>query len=62
MMTALQRGKAIVKLLVKLLPLQPSKSDQQLMFVASTLEKVIQLVLEIEWCDKNDECHEQGGK
>ena len=50
----LQTTKAIVKLLVRLLPLQPCKSDQQLTSVTSILEEVIQLILEIQGFEKGD--------
>lgn len=49
---SLQTTEAIVKLLVRLLPLQPSKSDQQLTSVTSMLEEVIQLILAIQGFEK----------
>ena len=58
----LQTTEAIVKLLVSLLPLQPSKSDQQLMSIASMLEKVIQLILEVQSFKEGDGCGGHDGR
>lgn len=58
-LTALQRSEAITNLLVMLLPLQPTKSDQQLMFVTSMLEKVVQLVMDIQLIDGSGEHFKQ---
>ena len=55
---ALQQSKTIVKFLIQLIPLLPTKSDRQLMSVASLLEKIINLDLEIH---RYDEHHEQNG-
>ena len=59
MLTSLERSKGILNLLVKLIPLQPCKSDQQLVFIAAVLEKVIELALEMKCVDRDDEHHRE---
>ncbi len=44
---ALQRSKTILQFFIKLIPLLPTKSDHQLMSVASLLERIVHLELEI---------------
>ena len=55
----LQRSKTILQLFIRLMPLLPTKSDPQLASVASLLERVVHLELEIHQSDKGLE--ENGG-
>ena len=59
---ALQRCKTLLKFFIKLIPLLPTKTDRQLISVASLLEKVIHLELEIHCCDEGEEHQEQSGR
>ena len=38
----------MVKFLVKMLPLQPTRTDQQLVFVSTVLERIIVVVMEVQ--------------
>ena len=38
----------MVKFLVKMLPLQPTRTDQQLVFVSTVLERIIMVIMEIQ--------------
>lgn len=59
---ALQRSKTILKFFIRLIALLPTKSDHQLMSVASLLEKIIHLELEIHQSDEGDQLCEQNGR
>ena len=56
---ALQRSKTILQLFIRLMPLLPTKSDPQLVSVASLLERIVHLELEIHQSGKGLE--ENGG-
>ena len=59
---ALQRSKTILKFFIRLIALLPTKSDHQLMSVASLMEKIIHLELEIHQSDKGHKLCEQNGR
>ena len=59
---ALQRSKTVAMFFIGVIPLLPTKSDRQLVSVASLVEKIVHLELEIHHSDQDHEHHEQIGR
>lgn len=59
---ALQRSKTILQFFIRLIPLLPTKSDHQLASIASLLERIVHLDLEIHQSGKGHELHEENGR